>query len=187
MHRLAITMSAFVLSVNHWNWFDVCVRQQIIVSYPPTKQLSSEEQDLVWKFRYYLTTQEKVGVFMFCSAVPHPQRFKRCIQSCTYSLLPSPPRLAAGPDKVPQVCELGSATGGQAGPGAAGQVEADGCGGLPGAAVLPVHQPYSQTLRCGTTATGRRWGRRRRTEEGSGGVFICVGVCKTCSKVFSVH
>ena len=33
---------------------------QIIVSYPPTKQLSSEEQDLVWKFRYYLTTQEKV-------------------------------------------------------------------------------------------------------------------------------
>lgn len=35
---------------------------QIIVSYPPTKQLSSEEQDLVWKFRYYLTMQEKVGV-----------------------------------------------------------------------------------------------------------------------------
>ncbi|MCJ8731329.1 hypothetical protein PDJAM_G00198470 [Pangasius djambal] len=31
----------------------------IIVSYPPTKQLTSEEQDLVWKFRYYLTTQEK--------------------------------------------------------------------------------------------------------------------------------
>lgn len=31
------------------------------MSYPPTKQLSSEEQDLVWKFRYYLTTQEKVS------------------------------------------------------------------------------------------------------------------------------
>lgn len=31
----------------------------IIVSYPPTKQLTSEEQDLVWKFRYYLTNQEK--------------------------------------------------------------------------------------------------------------------------------
>ncbi|XP_038831812.1 phosphatidylinositol 3-kinase catalytic subunit type 3 [Salvelinus namaycush] len=31
----------------------------VIVNYPPTKQLSSEEQDLVWKFRYYLTTQEK--------------------------------------------------------------------------------------------------------------------------------
>src|SRR4029434_2913638 len=34
----------------------------IIVSYPPTKLLNSEEQDLVWKFRYYLTTQEKVCV-----------------------------------------------------------------------------------------------------------------------------
>lgn len=31
------------------------------MSYPPTKQLTSEEQDLVWKFRYYLTTQEKVS------------------------------------------------------------------------------------------------------------------------------
>uniref|UniRef100_A0A8C5UE60 Phosphatidylinositol 3-kinase catalytic subunit type 3 n=1 Tax=Malurus cyaneus samueli TaxID=2593467 RepID=A0A8C5UE60_9PASS len=31
----------------------------IIVSYPPTKQLTYEEQDLVWKFRYYLTHQEK--------------------------------------------------------------------------------------------------------------------------------
>lgn len=40
----------------------ICLHHQIIVSYPPTKQLSSEEQDLVWKFRYYLTTQEKVGV-----------------------------------------------------------------------------------------------------------------------------
>lgn len=63
--------------------------------------------------------------------------------------------LAAGPDEVPQVRELGSAPGGQAGSGAAGQVEADGRGGLPGAAVLPFHQPHSQTLRCGTTATGR--------------------------------
>ncbi|NXS51149.1 PK3C3 kinase, partial [Brachypteracias leptosomus] len=34
----------------------------IIVSYPPTKQLTYEEQDLVWKFRYYLTNQEKVSV-----------------------------------------------------------------------------------------------------------------------------
>lgn len=30
-----------------------------IVSYPPTKQLSNEEQDLVWKFRFYLSTQKK--------------------------------------------------------------------------------------------------------------------------------
>lgn len=74
---------------------------------------------------------------------------------------PSPP-LAAGPDEVPQVCELGSAPGGQAGSGAAGEVEADGCGGLTGAAVLPVHQPDGQTLRCGAPAAGRWWGRRRK-------------------------
>ncbi len=137
----------------------VCLHHQIIVSYPPTKLLSSEEQDLVWKFRYYLTTQEKVGVFViFCSTIPKSTRY---ILSC--SMLPP---LTAGPDKVPQVCELGFAPGGQAGSGAAGEVEADGCGGLPGAAVLPVHQPHSQTLRCGAPAAGRWWGRRRRIERG---------------------
>lgn len=31
----------------------------IIVGYPPTKQLSSEEQDLIWKFRFYLSNQKK--------------------------------------------------------------------------------------------------------------------------------
>lgn len=30
-----------------------------IVSYPPTRTLTSEEQDLVWKFRYYLMSQKK--------------------------------------------------------------------------------------------------------------------------------
>lgn len=30
-----------------------------IMSYPPTKVLTSEEQDLVWKFRYYLMNQKK--------------------------------------------------------------------------------------------------------------------------------
>uniref|UniRef100_A0A6M2DLC6 Phosphatidylinositol 3-kinase catalytic subunit type 3 n=1 Tax=Xenopsylla cheopis TaxID=163159 RepID=A0A6M2DLC6_XENCH len=37
------------------------VRDQLnnIVRYPPTKQLSSEEQDLVWKFRFYLSSQKK--------------------------------------------------------------------------------------------------------------------------------
>lgn len=37
------------------------VRDQLnaIVSYPPTKVLTSEEQDLVWKFRYYLMSQKK--------------------------------------------------------------------------------------------------------------------------------
>lgn len=37
------------------------VRDQLnlIVSYPTTKVLSSEEQDLIWKFRFYLMTQKK--------------------------------------------------------------------------------------------------------------------------------
>ncbi|XP_071110359.1 phosphatidylinositol 3-kinase catalytic subunit type 3-like [Haliotis cracherodii] len=30
-----------------------------IVSYPPTKQLTSEEQDLLWKFRFYLSSQKQ--------------------------------------------------------------------------------------------------------------------------------
>ncbi|XP_049792140.1 phosphatidylinositol 3-kinase catalytic subunit type 3 isoform X1 [Schistocerca nitens] len=30
-----------------------------IVGYPPTKQLTTEEQDLVWKFRFYLSNQKK--------------------------------------------------------------------------------------------------------------------------------
>lgn len=71
-----------------------------------------------------------------------------------------PPPLPPGPDKVPQVCELGSAPGGQAGSGAAGEVEAHGCGGLSGAALLPFHQPDSETLCRGTPAAGWWWGRR---------------------------
>lgn len=37
------------------------VRDQLnaIVSHPPTKVLTSEEQDLVWRFRYYLMSQKK--------------------------------------------------------------------------------------------------------------------------------
>ena len=33
---------------------------QVIVQYPPTKPLSSEEGDLIWKFRFYLSNQKKV-------------------------------------------------------------------------------------------------------------------------------
>lgn len=37
------------------------VRDQLhtIVRYPPTTTLTSEEQDLVWKHRFYLTTHKK--------------------------------------------------------------------------------------------------------------------------------
>lgn len=31
----------------------------IVYRYPPTASLTSEEQDLVWKFRFYLSTHKK--------------------------------------------------------------------------------------------------------------------------------
>lgn len=31
----------------------------IVYRYPPTYSLTSEEQDLVWKFRFYLSSHEK--------------------------------------------------------------------------------------------------------------------------------
>ncbi|KAJ8985789.1 hypothetical protein NQ317_014443 [Molorchus minor] len=38
-----------------------------IVSYPPTKNLSNEEQDHVWKYRFYLSTQKKaLAKFLKC-------------------------------------------------------------------------------------------------------------------------
>uniref|UniRef100_A0A8C4GNG8 Phosphatidylinositol 3-kinase catalytic subunit type 3 n=1 Tax=Dicentrarchus labrax TaxID=13489 RepID=A0A8C4GNG8_DICLA len=53
----------------------------IIVSYPPTKLLSSEEQDLVWKFRYYLTTQEKaLTKFLKCVNWDMPQEAKQALE-----------------------------------------------------------------------------------------------------------
>ncbi|XP_061769625.1 phosphatidylinositol 3-kinase catalytic subunit type 3 isoform X3 [Nerophis ophidion] len=53
----------------------------IIVSYPPTKLLSSEEQDLVWKFRYYLTMQEKaLTKFLKCVNWDLPQEAKQALE-----------------------------------------------------------------------------------------------------------
>ncbi|KAH0627791.1 hypothetical protein JD844_008162, partial [Phrynosoma platyrhinos] len=53
----------------------------IIVSYPPTKQLTYEEQDLVWKFRYYLTHQEKaLTKFLKCVNWGLPQEAKQALE-----------------------------------------------------------------------------------------------------------
>ncbi|KAM9400726.1 LOW QUALITY PROTEIN: phosphatidylinositol 3-kinase catalytic subunit type 3 [Salvelinus alpinus] len=53
----------------------------VIVNYPPTKQLSSEEQDLVWKFRYYLTTQEKaLTKFLKCVNWALPGEAKQALE-----------------------------------------------------------------------------------------------------------
>uniref|UniRef100_A0A8C4ZNN8 Phosphatidylinositol 3-kinase catalytic subunit type 3 n=1 Tax=Gadus morhua TaxID=8049 RepID=A0A8C4ZNN8_GADMO len=52
-----------------------------IVCYPPTKLLSSEEQDLVWKFRYYLTTQEKaLTKFLKCVNWDLAQEAKQALE-----------------------------------------------------------------------------------------------------------
>ncbi|KAF4518926.1 hypothetical protein B566_EDAN006765 [Ephemera danica] len=45
------------------------VRDQLntIMAYPPTKHLTAEEQDLVWKFRFYLSNQKKALIkFLKC-------------------------------------------------------------------------------------------------------------------------
>uniref|UniRef100_A0A8C9G0K5 phosphatidylinositol 3-kinase n=1 Tax=Pavo cristatus TaxID=9049 RepID=A0A8C9G0K5_PAVCR len=49
--------------------------------YPPTKQLTYEEQDLVWKFRYYLTNQEKaLTKFLKCVNWDLPQEAKQALE-----------------------------------------------------------------------------------------------------------
>lgn len=49
------------LSTNIWsNVKMIYFILQEIVRYPPTKTLTSEEEDLVWKFRFYLCNQKKV-------------------------------------------------------------------------------------------------------------------------------
>uniref|UniRef100_UPI00358EFBFA phosphatidylinositol 3-kinase catalytic subunit type 3 isoform X2 n=1 Tax=Myxine glutinosa TaxID=7769 RepID=UPI00358EFBFA len=53
----------------------------VIVGYPPTKQLISEEQDLVWKFRYYLTNQEKaLTKFLKCVNWSRAQEAKQAVE-----------------------------------------------------------------------------------------------------------
>ncbi|XP_038646702.1 phosphatidylinositol 3-kinase catalytic subunit type 3 [Scyliorhinus canicula] len=53
----------------------------IILNYPPTKLLSSEEQDLVWKFRYYLTNQEKaLTKFLKCVNWDLAQEAKQALE-----------------------------------------------------------------------------------------------------------
>lgn len=52
-----------------------------IVAYPPTKVLTSEEQDLVWKFRFYLSSQKKaLTKFLKCVNWNMPQEAKQAIE-----------------------------------------------------------------------------------------------------------
>ncbi|KAK3601062.1 hypothetical protein CHS0354_029288 [Potamilus streckersoni] len=53
----------------------------VIVGYPPTKVLTSEEQDLVWKFRFYLSFQKKaLTKFLKCVNWSLPQEVKQALE-----------------------------------------------------------------------------------------------------------
>ncbi|XP_060571535.1 phosphatidylinositol 3-kinase catalytic subunit type 3-like [Ruditapes philippinarum] len=52
-----------------------------IVGYPPTKQMSSEEQDLVWKYRFYLSSQKKaLTKFLKCVNWNQTQEVKQALE-----------------------------------------------------------------------------------------------------------
>ncbi|KAL5005430.1 hypothetical protein ScPMuIL_018886 [Solemya velum] len=56
----------------------------IIVSFPPTKPLTHEEEDLVWKFRFYLSTQKKaLTKFLKCVNWSMPQEAKQALELLT--------------------------------------------------------------------------------------------------------
>ncbi|XP_078606868.1 phosphatidylinositol 3-kinase catalytic subunit type 3-like [Branchiostoma floridae x Branchiostoma japonicum] len=53
----------------------------LILGYPPTKAMSLEEQDLVWKFRFYLTNQKKaLTKFLKCVNWTLPQEAKQALE-----------------------------------------------------------------------------------------------------------
>ncbi|CAB3384337.1 Hypothetical predicted protein [Cloeon dipterum] len=61
---------------------NAAVRDQLhtIVAYPPTKALTAEEQDLVWKFRFYLSSQEKaLTKFLKCVNWNSPPEAKQAL------------------------------------------------------------------------------------------------------------
>nr|XP_006823983.1 PREDICTED: phosphatidylinositol 3-kinase catalytic subunit type 3-like [Saccoglossus kowalevskii] len=52
----------------------------VIVGYPPTKSLTLEEDDLVWKFRFYLTNQKQaLTKFLKCVNWALPQEAKQAL------------------------------------------------------------------------------------------------------------
>lgn len=51
-----------------------------IVSYPPTKILQNEEQDHVWKYRFYLSTQKKaLAKFLKCVNWNQPNEARQAL------------------------------------------------------------------------------------------------------------
>jgi len=54
---------------------------QVILNYPPSQVLTSEEKDLVWKYRFYLT-RDKRGLTKFVKSVTwrDPMEVKQAVE-----------------------------------------------------------------------------------------------------------
>ncbi|XP_058804618.1 phosphatidylinositol 3-kinase catalytic subunit type 3 [Phymastichus coffea] len=62
-----------------------------ILSYPPTKALSTEEQDLIWKFRFYLSTQKKaLTKFVKCVNWRDPSEERQALEMLSSWAPPDP-------------------------------------------------------------------------------------------------
>jgi len=52
-----------------------------IIEYPPTKTMTSEEKDMIWQFRFYLTSQKKaLTKFLKCVNWNHVQETKQAVE-----------------------------------------------------------------------------------------------------------
>ena len=141
---------------------------QVIVQYPPTKPLSSEEGDLIWKFRFYLSNQKKVK-YIFILYWPnvllilvHPNNLKllyihlKLKESYFCKELPLN-WFVLGFNQVFEVGKLGRKSRSEAGSGAASEVESDGCGRRSGATHSSVHASCCQKICCYQAAACWWW------------------------------
>ncbi|XP_045125770.1 phosphatidylinositol 3-kinase catalytic subunit type 3-like [Portunus trituberculatus] len=58
-HRLARSLRSGVTDKDLKPNLSIRDTLHVIIEYPPTKQLTSDEQDMVWKYRFYLSNQKK--------------------------------------------------------------------------------------------------------------------------------
>lgn len=58
-HRLARSLRSGVTDRDLKPNLSIRDTLHVIIEYPPTKQLTSDEQDMVWKYRFYLSNQKK--------------------------------------------------------------------------------------------------------------------------------
>ena len=114
-------------------------RDQInaIVNYPPTKSLSSEEQDLIWKFRYYLRSNKKV----------HRIQFNFVLN--VFSVVP-------GIGEILEMCKMGHHRRRETSAGTFGKVGSNGRSRRLGIIGSTIHTFSSTEVRRGSTETSTR-------------------------------